>query len=445
MNNLRCLFHRYPAPILFAFALAITPLASGQPADLSSKPQLTGVFTLPKMTLQLFAPKNHPYDLESARTNGLNFTDLPSIGSGLARRTDGVWFGISDRGPNSSVKAQKKLGGDRRVMPLPDFCPFIVQMILTNSEIQLPQVIPLTDSQGQPLTGLNNSPDEEAGFASPTAAQPLPPDPGGLDPECIRCLPDGNFIMGEEYSPSIFVVSANGEVLMRYSPKSKPLTGARYPVQPILPDILRERRQNRGFESLALSRDGRTAYAILQSPMGDAKDPHYADSRIIRAVELDLTDPLKARVKAMFLLRASPCSDYPGNERQDQVKFNDAEWLAPRRLLLLEQAKGRAQLIVADFNNATDVLENPDAATLRFEDTATDLAALKISPAKTTPIFSTADIPAIDSDKLEGLVLLGADEIALSNDNDFGIGDNTSAQPSKVWTIRLPALRGVVP
>ncbi len=206
-----------------------------------------------------------------------------------------------------------------------------------------------------------------------------------------------------------------------------------------MPDILRKRRPNRGFENLALSRDGKTAYAILQSPMGDAKDPRFVNSRIVRAIEFDLTDPLHAKITGMFLIRTSVYTDYPGNKRQDQVKFNDAEWLALRKLLLLEQAKGRAQLIVADFNGATNVLNNPDADTLRFEDTSTDLAALKISPAQTISIFSTADIPAIDSDKLEGLVLLGKDEIALSNDNDFGIGENESAQPSKIWVIRLPS------
>ncbi len=432
--------------LLIFCALTFNCTAESAPTNsnpLVLKPQLTGVFTLPRMSLQLFAPTNYPYDLELAHSNGLRFTDLPSIGSGLARRTDRALFGITDRGPNSSIKVSKK--NEKRVMSLPDFCPAIVRIVLTNGEIHLPQIILLKDSDGNPLTGLNNSPDEESGFASPMAAQPLPPNPSGIDPESIRCLPDGKFILGEEYSPSIFVVNTNGEVLVRYTPKSKPLAGAHYPVQTILPDILRERRPNRGFENLALSRDGKTAYAILQSPMGDDKDPRYADSRIIRAVELDLGNPIKARVTGMFLLRASPYTDYPECKRQNQVKLNDAEWLAPRKLLLLEQAKGRAQLIVADFNNATDVLNNPDAETLRFEDVSTDLAALKISPAKVTSIFSTAEIPAIDSDKLEGLVLLGGDEIALSNDNDFGIGDNTSAQPSKVWTIRLPALSSFKP
>ncbi|MEI9963031.1 MAG: hypothetical protein WDM76_18540 [Limisphaerales bacterium] len=116
-------------------------------ANFSQKPELIGVFTLPKMSLQLFAPTNHPYDLELARSNGLNFTDLPSIGSGLARRADGALFGITDRGPNSSLKAgKKKSDGEKRVMTLPDFCPAIVRIILTNGEIQLPQIILLKDS-----------------------------------------------------------------------------------------------------------------------------------------------------------------------------------------------------------------------------------------------------------------------------------------------------------
>jgi alkaline phosphatase len=31
----------------------------------------------------------------------------------------------------------------------------------------------------------------------------------------------------------------------------------------------------------------------------------------------------------------------------------------------------------------------------------------------------------------------GPDELALSNDNDFGIGDNKNGEPSRVWLIKL--------
>jgi len=225
---------------------------------------------------------------------------------------------------------------------------------------------------------------------------------------------------------------------MRYLPVCKPIAGAPYPISPILPDVLRYRRTNHGFESVAASPDGKTVYIILQKPMGDEAAPRYAGSRIVRLIELDFSDPLNARVTGMFLMRAGSFTSYPESKRQDQVKINDAKWLGPRRLLVLEQAKGRARLVVIDLSDATNVLTHRDAGTLRFEDVSTDLAGLNIRTAKATSVFDTADIPEINSDKLEGLALFGPKEVALSNDNDFGIGDNTTREPSKVWVIRLP-------
>ena len=44
---------------------------------------------------------------------------------------------------------------------------------------------------------------------------------------------------------------------------------------------------------------------------------------------------------------------------------------------------------------------------------------------------------SIDTDKMEGLAVLDPHRVAIANDNDFGIGDNTSEYPSRVWVIRL--------
>jgi alkaline phosphatase len=400
----------------------------------SSDAKLLDTFTLPPTSLDVFAPAHRHYDLAQAQADGLRFTNLPSIGSGLARRADGALFGITDRGPNAET-AEKK-----RLFPIPDFCPAIVQLDLTNHAIGLRQMIPLTGTHGRPLTGLSNDRSEEAGFSGVKDGKRLLNDPNGVDPESIRCLPGGDFVLGEEYSPSLLVVSPRGRVLMRYTPVSKPLVGANYPVQPILPDILCQRRVNRGFENLALSRDGRTLYAILQSPMGDRTDARYAGSRMIRVLQMDFAEPLQAQVTGMYLVPASAFSSFPGATKQDKIKLCDSEWLAPKRLLLLENGPGESRLLVADFNAATDVLNLPAAASLQLEDGQTDLKALGISPATVTTVFSTKPFPAIDSDKLEGLALLAPDKIALANDNDFGIGENPNGEPSRIWILQVPAL-----
>lgn len=413
-------------------AATASPAAASNP--ISNDAKWLDTFTLPPTSLDVFAPAHGHYDLVQAQADGLRFTNLPSIGSGLARRADGVLFGITDRGPNTEV------AGGKRLFPIPDFCPAMVQLDLTNHVIGLRKIIPLTGTNGEPLTGLSNDRNEEAGFNDTDANQQLMTDPNGVDPESIRCLPDGGFVLGEEYSPSLLVVSPRGRVHMRYTPVSKPLVGANYPVQPILPDILCQRRVNRGFENLALSRDGRTLYAILQSPMGDRADARYAGSRMIRVLQMNFADPLHAKMTGMYLVPTSKFSTFPGATKQDNIKLCDAEWLAPKRLLLLENGPGESRLLVADFNAATNVLNWPAATSLQLEDGQTDLKTLGISPATVTTVFSTKPFPAIDSNKLEGLALLAPDKIALANDNDFGIGENPNGEPSRIWILQVPAL-----
>ncbi len=422
-----------------AFFVAVVFFAVTAQPQLATRAErdfaVTGVYKLPsfKLTSLGAQPISEPALLQ-ARRNGLKHTDLPSIGSGLARAGNNEFCGITDRGPNGEVDTAK---GTRRTFPLPDFCPAIVRFRLTNEQIQIVRTIPLRDGHGKPLTGLSNLSTEERLYASADARSPLPVDPNGVDPEAIRVLPDGRFLIAEEYSPSVLVVSAVGEVLVRYTPAAKPLTNASYPVKAILPAVLSQRRHNRGFESLALSADGRTAYAILQSPAGDAEDKRMKQSRVARALRLDVSDPLHARVTGHFLVPLSRAADYGPAQKQPNVKLNDADWLAPDKLLVLETGAGFARLIVVDFAGATNLLGRPDENALTFELVGGDLSKLPITPARTEVWLATAGLSAIGSPKLEGLAILGPDEIALANDNDFGLGDNATGEPSMAWTLRL--------
>ena len=69
-----------------------------------------------------------------------------------------------------------------------------------------------------------------------------------------------------------------GKVLKRYTPAGKKLVDAAYAVSDRLPAVLSQRRKNRGFESVAVSRDGKTAYTMTQSPLGSTK-PNSATRR----------------------------------------------------------------------------------------------------------------------------------------------------------------------
>ncbi|MFM2295546.1 MAG: hypothetical protein RLZZ350_1959 [Verrucomicrobiota bacterium] len=369
--------------------------------------------------------------LAAARTNGLVFTNLPSIGSGLDAIGTNEFVGITDRGPNGTV-------GSRRTFPLPEFSPTIIRFKLAGTNIVPTQFIVLKDTHGKPVSGVSNVKGDELLFQTGDATNALSFDENGVDPEGIRVLPDGKFLLCEEYSPSIFVVATNGEILVRYTPISKSLPRATYPVKNILPNEFALRRVNKGFEALALSRDGRTAYALLQTPMGDDKDVRYEASQVVRVLKLDVSDPLAARVTGELLVRTGDATNYSAKVKPAKISFGDAAWLATDKLLLVEHAKGAVRLVSADFSHATDVLHHPQAHELFFEDVTTDLAQEKIQTAVTKEVFTTRTTPGISSGKLEGLAVLSRDEVALANDNDFGIGD-AGEEESCVWRVRLAA------
>jgi hypothetical protein len=251
-------------------------------------------------------------------------------------------------------------------------------------------------------------------------------------------LPDGNFLISEEYGPSVLVVDPNGKVLMRYLPKGKAIAGTPYPVRDSLPGVLKNRRSNRGFENIALSPDGKTAYAILQSPMGDPKSSSFSNSRTVRIVRLDCENPLDIKVTGIFLVLQSSMSDYPSTSKQADLKYSDAVMLSSTKILLLERAAKKVKLIVADLKNATNILDLPISSSLEPEEKSDSLNTLNIEPAETSVVFNSVDVFfQLDTDKLEGLAVLTSSVVALSNDNDFALGENTSNYPSRVWYIQL--------
>lgn len=344
---------------------------------------------------------------------------------------------MTDRGPNLDHEGA---GGakDGVVFPLPEFCPTIVRFRLDREAIVPLQYLPLTDHSGRGVTGLPNVAEDGKAFERPGPSAQLPPNPDGLDVEGIRRFPDGRFLLVDEYGPSVVVASATGEVLVRYMPEGKPLAGAAYPVRPLLPAVFAHRRPNRGFENVALSRDGKTAYVTLENPMGPPDDSAFAESRLVRTLRLDVSDPLAARVTAEYLLILSPASEYPKAKKQNDLKLSDAAWVAPDRALMIERGPGLARLVLVDYGGATDVLARPEARGLDLERADASLAALKIRSARRRTVLSTSQLPRIDEDKLEGLAIMSATSVAISNDNDFGIGDNARGTPSRVWQVRLP-------
>ena len=373
-------------------------------------------------------------ELEASQKNGLKRTDLPAIGSGLVWLGGMEFMGITDRGPNEDhLSASGAVDG--KVFPLPSFTPAMVRFTIAGNSIKPLEYIPLTTLSGNAVSGISNEARDDVPFLNAESRTALAFNPNGLDTEALQRLPDGKWLIAEEYSPSIAVLSAKGQVLMRYTPRGKRLNGAGYAVRDILPAVFENRRANRGFENLAVSGDGRTAWAIMQSPMGATSDKAFDESRIARAVRLDISNPLNAKVTGMYAVPMSARADYKDTKRQRDLKFSDVAWLSDQKLLVLERADKLVKLFVMDFANATNLLTRPDGATLTVERVDSDLKVLGIITPTKLEVFASTGL--IDDDKLEGLAVLSPSVVALTNDNDFGIGDNKTGAPSKIWIVQL--------
>jgi alkaline phosphatase len=427
--------HPLLASVLAAGSIAIVHPAAGQPAGARAA-QVTHTYTLPPFSLLNFGVSQE--ELDVAQGNGLTSTDHPAIGSGLQRLAGNHYISITDRGPNAD-----RVDGNK-AFPLPQFTPNIVLFQAVNDEIVPEALLPIVDDLGQGVTGIPNGPaDDSTPYLTTTSTTPLPFNPEGMDIEDVHTLPGGGFVLVEEYGPSVVIVGSGGNVLKRYTPVGKTLPGAHYAVSDILPPVFKQRRANRGFESLAISSDGRTAYTLLQSPMGStsATSP-YRDSRLIRLLRVDISDPLNLRVTGEFVVLMLPVADFPAGNAQRDLKISGAAWVAEDKLLMEEHTDvASAKLVLVDLTRATDVKDLASAAAvpLVLEDVNADLALLGITPAATSLILDMGvDLPEITERKLEGMTILNANEIAISSDNDFGIGLNPSAV-STVWTIRLSA------
>lgn len=91
---------------------------------------------------------------------------------------------------------------------------------------------------------------------------------GGLDTETLARLPDGRFLIGEEYGSSLVEVAADGTITKRLRPAGLEgiLTHDAVEVVGLLPAIIAKRCLNCGIGDVAVSAYGRIACLLMQSP-----------------------------------------------------------------------------------------------------------------------------------------------------------------------------------
>jgi hypothetical protein len=214
------------------------------------------------------------------------------------------WWALSDRGPGGGT-----LRYETRVHK------FKLDINMTTGEIANFQVLKtlIFRKGGSSLDGF-----------APEVAGPLDL---AFDPEGIVVHPlTGHLLISDEYGPSLLEINGAGQVVRRYeTPANLVPRNAASGVANFASDFgnTAGKRTNRGFEGLAISPDGRTVYAMLQSAM---LDEGSGDGRLNRIVAFDTRT---TRVKAQYAYRMEGSDQ--GRGISALVAINDTEFLVLER------------------------------------------------------------------------------------------------------------------
>lgn len=363
------------------------------------------------------------------------------IGSGACHLSSDpatIIYTVTDRGPNFDVAMSKEilgvdLGNQKgKIFLKPNFAPSIYKLSVTDTDVSVLEKIQLKTTDGRPVSGLSNAGTEPAFDLN---GKVLPYDPSGVDAEGIACLQDGSFWIGEEYSPSIVHLAADGRILERWVPQGvkSGLDGVGYEVKELLPQVLRRRPLNRGIESMAVSPDDKYLYFAMQSPLENPDKKAYLQSRNLRIFKIDRT--AEAIVGEYVYVIDTPESFVKDNakqaRKQDDVKVSEIAAVASDVLVVLERITKTTKLYRVDLRTADNIFGSKwDESTL----------VPSLEQTSDLPVRSLEKTLLINSDehggfikKIEGIAWLGGNRWLMLNDNNFGIeGDSTLIVPVKM-------------
>ncbi|KAJ3051823.1 hypothetical protein HK097_007170 [Rhizophlyctis rosea] len=401
--------------------------------------------------------------------------DRPAYGSGvhyLNTPVNGntfpfpVWISHTDRGPNQDCEelgenpnynqGTEWEGRVGKGFPIPRFAPSVFSWTLDSNGVKLIKNFSLKKSNGDQILGRSNTGNDDVNYGEACRGNTLPLTPDGIDFEDIHPHPDGIHFWGsDEYSPSVFIFDASGKVKLRLVPNHPVLANlttasAGYPIKKILPSVLVSRRQNRGFENLAVSYDGKTLWAVLQSPMGNKSLDEIKPSIVIRAVKVDISDINNPKYVGLYAFEGSKPEEYTVGKKikPADLKFSAGQYLGGGQILLLERADNAGlKLYVVDFSRATNLKGSIHESDVTLEKTRTGEADFGIKYATKKKVFDSDDIEGGDKyfTKMEGVAILSPTVVATVTDNDFGLNQGGRSQVDLLHlTSKLPHVKDVV-
>lgn len=325
------------------------------------------------------------------------------------------WWGLSDRGPGGGT-----LSYETRVQR------FTLDVAANGAigNFQVAQTIKFTRS-GVPLNGLAPNPSDVLGNA--------------FDPEGFVINPkNGNLLVSDEYGPSLYEFDRNGQLVREYTmaPNLVPKVGAtpNYDAKP--PTLTSGREPNRGLEGLAISPDGKYAYAVLQN--GAVQDGWSSSSRgrYTRIVKFDTATGQAVGQYAYQLDSASQGRGISalvalGNDRFMILERNNRGIGVGATL-----ASPDKNVFMIDLNGATDVsgIDLPASGDLPFGFTAVAKGAKVIDLDADT----LAALGGKSPEKWEGLAVgpqlaNGSFLVLAGSDNDYSVTQSDSGEQFDVW------------
>ncbi|HEX9832079.1 MAG TPA: esterase-like activity of phytase family protein, partial [Mycobacterium sp.] len=333
---------------------------------------------------------------------------------------DEFWL-MTDRGPNGQVRIN---GANRRTFPIPTFSPMILRVKTEGETIRILETLPILGQSGKSVSGISNIKDYDETPYDVTGKNELPLNPSGIDPEGLVRTKAGEFWIVEEYSPSLMRLDRSGKVLKRYIPEGIKLAAADYPLVPAFSPIFGKRKINRGFEGLAISSDEKTLYIVLQSPLLNPDRKTGNNSRNTRVMVFDVASE---KVTAEYVYRFDTAKEFDPDPKMkpNEMKLSAAAYVNPTTLLILERTDGVAKIFSVDLSTATNILNSKwnDPQTVptleSLENPATENVAV-------LPKTLVVDLSKFENmpEKIEGLVILDRNTIAVANDNDFDTAEN---------------------
>lgn len=270
-------------------------------------------------------------------------------------RATGYYYGLGDRGPGGGVLPYS-----------PRVQKFTLDVNKSTGAIggfKLVESIVFQQPDGTPFTGLNPQLDPRNGSKASLGRS--------FDPEGFVIGRNGNFFVSDEYGPSVKEFTPSGKLVREFTPPANlvPRAGGTPNYVDGRSELTSGRQDNRGFEGLAITPDGKYLVAALQDPL--VTEGANNDGRRSRNVRLVKFSVETGEAVGQYVYPLDSVADINSNLPADK-RFNAT---AQGRNIGLSAiiAINENEFLVIERDNRGLGVENPDLT----NGDAADYAALK--------------------------------------------------------------------